>query len=226
MAFLEALGGGAIGAVATVCAQGFAKWRTRPRLRVEYVHEDDLAPPFSESDQKSDARARYLFVRPRVCGENGKRSAHRVQVILNGCNRLDAKEQPQHANLLLGRPLKWSDVDSNELDVPPGICRRFDLVHVRHRSSDPVDEPLQVTLDIYPTPREDRHRLPAGEYELELALVAQDLPSQFFRFVVAVAEAMPNELRADMLTVSLHRLSARPRLAKGPRPGPATSATR
>jgi hypothetical protein len=199
MDVLVALGGGVVGAAATAFLQWLVKRQKRPRLCIDYK-DDDLSPPFSESDP-DEGRVSYLFARPRVRGENGKDSAHRVQVILTGCKRLDA-EEPKHAELLLGRPFKWSDVNSNELGVPPGICRRFDLVHLRRRASSPVDEPLELTLDIYPKPIEDRHRLSAGQYLLDLALVAQDLPSQYFHFRIAVADGQGNELRPDQLRVT------------------------
>ncbi|MEA2494670.1 MAG: hypothetical protein QOJ29_2581 [Thermoleophilaceae bacterium] len=145
--------------------------------------DEDRGPVFN-IDENS-----YVFARPRVCGRNGKETAHGVQVVLTGLERIDG-DLPPLSRLVLGRPLKWSDVESNQAEVPPGVCRAFDLVHVRRL---PRDAPTKEAnypgaLDVFPKRPIDGHRIPEGVYDLAVALVARDLPSQFFSFRVTIVK--------------------------------------
>lgn len=179
MSFAEIIAGAGAGGVTSIGVHHWTTSRRRPVLEMRCGAEDHPSPFTRRGDDGEPYD--YVFARPRVCGKNRKDSAHRVQVLLTGC-----RPRPPHVELLLGRPFKWSDVDANELDIPPGICRRFDLAHVRRPTNARAEEPLMLTLDVYPEPHDDHHRLPAARYELDLAIAAQDVATQFVRATVAL----------------------------------------
>lgn len=87
------------------------------------------------------------------------------------------------------RPFKFADVDSDRIDLPPGVFRYVDIGHIL-RGAEPNDVAHQrLRLVLYPinimddpegTPNDDRHRLEPGVYALELVLTARSTPAQFY----------------------------------------------
>lgn len=169
----------AFGTVAAVVIAVQRDWslekKRRPRLALSF----DPVDRHGSLDLVTVGPANDLvhWVRPRVSNARGCRSAENVEVFLLRCERRD-KTMPQAP--VNERPLSWSGVREPDgktritrTVIPPGVTRHIDLVSVQRENGE-----AKASLRVVPVPREDRHKLSEGKFDIELVLAAQDIDAK------------------------------------------------
>jgi hypothetical protein len=213
-----------IGAVGTALAvilalwlQWLRVWLRRPALVLEFDGKRDRA-----DIRHADGYASH-WVRPRVRNRPGRDSADDVEVMLARVRLLDEaagsrSERPEE--LLEGLALKWSELTSTKVSMPPGTARRIDFVHVDNtrveRSADGAEERLErapIRFDVCPLPAAKYHRAFGQAYEVTLALTARDTDAVYYVTHVSydgVLREQPRAMAEALNVESLRRLRKPP----------------
>lgn len=115
----------------------------------------------------------------------GQTSARDVEAVitagrLDHTEALDAAEHEGFSSLLTGRSLKWANVDTSRVALPPQSSRLIDVIHQYSIHNRPSQYPSGLAISIYPASRIARDRVPAGRFALEVALSAENVPSRSF----------------------------------------------
>jgi hypothetical protein len=190
---------GTLGAVVVaVGLQGWQSWRSRrrrPSLSLSFDNERDRVdvPPQrpASPEQKPDFYCSH-WVRPQVRNERGRNSAEDVEVILVSVRaEPDGPESsPPVADerLLEGSALKWSEVDSAKVSLPPGVARHFDLVHVDNMiveaDGDDLEGRSPIRFDVHPVPAAKYYRAFKQRYKVTVALTARDTDAILYSTVI------------------------------------------
>jgi hypothetical protein len=213
-----------IGAVGTALAvilalwlQWLRVWLRRPALVLEFDGKRDRA-----DIRHADGYASH-WVRPRVRNRPGRDSADDVEVMLARVRLLDEapgsrSERPEE--LLEGLALKWSELTSTKVSMPPGTARRIDFVHVDNtrveKSPDGVEEHLErapIRFDVCPLPAAKYHRAFGQAYEVTLALTARDTDAVYYMTHLSYDGVLRDEPRAMAEALNVEALR---RLRKPP----------
>jgi hypothetical protein len=206
-----------IGAVGTALAvilalwlQWLRVWLRRPALVLDFDVERDRA-----DIRHADGYASH-WVRPRVRNRPRRNSADDVELMLARVRLVDPaaesrSERPEE--LLEGLPLKWSEVESTKVSIPPGTARRIDFVHVDNtraeRNAEGVEERLErapIRFDVHPLPAAKYHRAFGHAYEVTLALTARDTDAVFYVTRVSYDGVLRDEPRAMAEALSVESL--------------------
>ena len=187
----------AIGTVAAVVLALFLQVvivrKRRPRLTLELagsLEDDDLAYVEEYSSKGVDPvtektpRNLNLHVRPKVRNAFGKDTAKNVQVAL-----LRVRGGAPDDSTVPSRPIAWSDIPDERINIPSGSWNRIDLLNFWRKldSSDKDTGPL-LSLGVRgygrdPWPPAMRQRLTQGiEYALDLVLTADNCDATFWTF--------------------------------------------
>jgi hypothetical protein len=214
-----------IGAVGTALAvilalwlQWLRVWLRRPALVLDFEGDRDRA-----DIRHTDGYVSH-WVRPRVRNRPRHNSADDVEVVLARVRLLDQvaesrSERPEE--LLEGRALKWSELNTTKVSLPPGTARRVDLLHVDNTraetSPDGAEERLErapIRFDVYPLPAAKYHRAFGDAYEVTLALTARDTDAVYYMTQVSydgMFRDAPREMAEALNVESLRRIRRPPR---------------
>jgi hypothetical protein len=173
---------GTVGATAAAVYVGVLRvWRRAPKLSLE-PSEDD-AP----SDRRIVGRpdGRLAFVRARVVASGHRHAAESVEVMILDSREIRARPgaRPESSLRLEGTLLKWGNVLSTQLTIPPGIHRYIDLVRIRHSAVKEGGAPAEVVV-LNPL-GDHRERIMSAEFELVLALTAHNMDARLYRVTVS-----------------------------------------
>lgn len=156
--------------------------RTRPSLS---LHFDPSTADISIVDRPPWVE---VWVRFRVANARGRKTARRVSVLALNVRRLDGGAVSR--DTIPVRELSWSDVERGDMDIPPGVERRIDVVNVyRARTAEEsAGKPWPETgmgIALYPRVWDGRDFLGKGDFEIELLLTAEDADATTWRTTVA-----------------------------------------
>jgi hypothetical protein len=173
---------GTVGAtVAAIYVGVFRVWLRSPKLSLEPSDYD--AP----SDRRIVGRPDGLlaFVRARVVASAHRQAAEDVEVMILDSKEIRARPgaKPESSLRLEGTLLKWGNVQSTRLTIPPGIHRYVDLLRIRHNAAKEGDAPAEVVV-LNPL-GDHRERIRSAEFELVLALTARNMDARLYRVVVS-----------------------------------------
>lgn len=201
-------------------------WRLRPKLALEHGDRESDRVTTVSFDAQAHHKAKVHFVRLRV-GNGGKRTARGVQVLLTDCVGIGAVED----RLVDTQPLRWSSMfnDANkpitQLDLPPGVERPIDLLHVQEtttRVSDQYGDSRQVptgqtvsVLEVVPGHLDERHVLPSGGFRVGLVVTAEDVGAKKYWARVVNSGTIGSAIGSEVSV----ELKAEPDAARRPRTG-------
>lgn len=156
-------------------------YRLRPILRLIDPGDDPVAT--TESKVEDDDS---IWMRIRVLNDSSSVSASDVSATIMWARSLtDGTPRP----LLVGRTLKWSNVEEWEVRVPPKMARHLDVARLKHVA----DGTVQQILPIFPRPiASSRHIVKTTELEIELALSAENAETSYWRLVLRFADEWPS----------------------------------
>lgn len=188
----------AIGTLGAVVVALWLQWwlvrQRRPSLKLEFESARDRVDVVQRvSSPHEPLEYRSHWVRPRVTNRRRCDSAENVEVLLVSVEASDgipgSPSPPTSAERLLeGLPLKWSEVDSTKVSIPPGAARHFDLLHVDNLRVEADGEHVKggapIRFDVYPVPLAKYHRAFRTRYEVTLALTARDTDAAFYNTIV------------------------------------------
>jgi hypothetical protein len=194
---------------AVVFALWFQWWRAkqrRPKLALEFDDDADRANVEQVVDSPQQPELyRSHWIRPRVMNKRGKDSAEDVEVLLVGVRGPETSSGPSSERVLEGLPLKWSELESTKVTLPPGAARRFDLLHVDNMtveaSGEAVEGGAPIRFDVHPIPQAEYHRAFGRKYTVIIALTARDTDAMFYSTVIAYDlewHATMEEMRAAL----------------------------
>lgn len=163
----------------------FRDRRRRPVLSIEEFTPNDKADGqivgMGPVGHQPTTRAGYA--RLRVYNEPGKETAEEVQVFVERV-RLDSPSAPDSEYLgELPLAVSGSWPPAVHLNLPPGVARHFDCVHIRKDEVEHGDR--IVNLDVQPVPADDRQKISAAE-KIELLVVVTARNANARRYVITV----------------------------------------
>jgi len=169
--------------------------RTRPSLS---LHFDPATADIAIVDRPPWVG---VWVRFRVANARGKMTARRVGVLVLNVRRLDGC--PVSRDTIPIRELSWSETGRVDMDIPPGMERHIDVVHVdRARTAgESAGKPWPETgmgIALYPRLRDGRDFLGKGDFEIDLLLSADDTDATMWR---ATAAFLPTKPGDDLCTL-------------------------
>lgn len=180
----------AVGTLAAVIVALYLQYwqdrRTRPSLS---LHFDSLTPDIVIVDRPPFVA---VWVRFRVANARGRKTARKVSVLVTSVRCIDADSVSR--DTIPVRELSWSDTERVDMDIPPGVERRIDVVHVdRKRTTDEsADKPWPETgmgIALVPRVRDGRDFLGKGNFEIEMLLSADDVDATIWRTTAAYRPA-------------------------------------
>jgi hypothetical protein len=200
MASLEAvrewlIAAGTLGATSVALYVGVLRdRRRRPNLSIEEFKPGDKADAqiVGMGPIGGSVHTKGGYARLRVYNEKGKDTAEEVQVLVERV-RLGDGNEIRDSEYLGELPLAVSGSWPTEthLNLPPGLGRHFDCVHVRKDKSDPGD-PV-VFIDVHPVPADSREEIHAARFELDIAVTARNADARFYAVSVEFDGTWPDE---------------------------------
>jgi hypothetical protein len=114
-----------------------------------------------------------VWIRFRVHNRRGRDTARKVRVIVSGVEPEPGVKLPR--DTLAFRELSWAEISTGELDIPAGMERRIDIMHVdKMRTADEAgDRPwpgLGLGLAMWPRRYDGRDYLGEGSFTVTLAV--------------------------------------------------------
>lgn len=132
---------------------------------------------------------RAAFARLEVRNADGKRTAESVEVLIESLRLRPpaaGSDIPRDSESIadLSLPVSNSDPRRTQLNLPPGMGRHFDFVHIRKNQVVGPGGQNIVRVDVHPQPDDLRQQVYGGEFEIDL--------------IVAAANASPKRYTANL----------------------------
>jgi hypothetical protein len=173
-------------------------WWQRPSLSLDFRHTEpsdaqvvgwqawhgDGTPQLNPLGVQISGRSAYARV--QVENKPGKRTAEDVEVLVEavriGAPRAGSAAPPRDSESLGDLPLAASNSEPTRsvLNIPPGVKRHFDLVHVQGPQEGDPRTGLSVRLDVHPPPADTRHVIYAASIDVDLVTTARNATAHCF----------------------------------------------
>jgi hypothetical protein len=206
-------GAASVAAIGTVSAVVVVLWiqpllsaRRRPTLSLAFS-EHDVKQDFTQVENPGSWLPwKGLWLRFRVCNEEGKSTAREVQVVLTGVR---AKTGTLSVEPMPIQPLKWADLGETKIDLAPNSSRHIDICCVCKPSAQDerlflrfAPHPLQdkrlfLRFALYPLQDERRVRVGPGTYEIELELTARNLDAAWYTATIKLLPVRARDAYPD-----------------------------
>jgi hypothetical protein len=185
-------------------------WWQRPSLSLRFDREsmnDALVAGWMATHPDGSAQldtkgiritGRSAYVRIRARNEPRKRTAEEVEVLVEAVRLSPPKKgsvnHSRDSESLGDLPLAVSNSTPTRvtLNIPPGVERHFDLVHVKRPFRGEKRDGVGVRLDVYPRPADARDVIHAEWFEVDLVVAARNAAAQRFTARVDYDGVWPN----------------------------------
>src|SRR5947209_3345025 len=180
---------GTFGAAAIAVYVGVIReYLRRPALSVEYGGPDsgDAVVVLANLNTLPPDVA---YVRVRVVCGTGRSTAEDVEATVIRVRELHPRPgvPPRDADAAIGgQLLVWSNTSppTTRANVPAGVHRYLDLLRVIRSEAATNLGAAIARVEVYPTPSDNRHCIPSGSFDVDIAISARNADAAYYRIRV------------------------------------------